>query len=194
MGRVWRDYSLSLVLAALFLVSWGLQTWTGWVEFAAQQQGHGQEAEAFGPDGYVWAWAQATFENWQSGLPLLCIRLAWSVVHVAVITRARSRLFVSALPAGRPSPSAMPTGTAMMGAASATSVQPVGASRRPSRSTAFHVLNSRRCWPHRAGAVPSAEVRTGASGRAGCSELTTTTPLGAYEDSCALRATWRWGI
>ena len=66
MGRVWRDYSLSIVLAALFLVSWALQTWTGWVEFVAEQQEHGQVAEAFGPDGYVWAWAQATFENWQS--------------------------------------------------------------------------------------------------------------------------------
>ena len=66
MGRVWRDYSLSLVLAALFLVSWGLQTWTGWVEFVAEQQAHGTVAEAFGPDGYVWAWGQATFENWQS--------------------------------------------------------------------------------------------------------------------------------
>jgi hypothetical protein len=66
MGRVWRDYSLSLVLAALFLVSWGLQTWTGWVEFVAEQQEHSQAAEVFGPDGYVWSWGQATFENWQS--------------------------------------------------------------------------------------------------------------------------------
>ena len=66
MGRMWRDYSLSIVLAALFLVSWALQTWTGWVEFVAEQQEHGQVAEAFGPGGYIWAWAQATFENWQS--------------------------------------------------------------------------------------------------------------------------------
>jgi hypothetical protein len=64
--RVWRDYSLSLVLAALFLVSWGLQTWTGWVEFVAEQQAHGQAAAVFGADGYVWSWGQATFENWQS--------------------------------------------------------------------------------------------------------------------------------
>src|SRR3712207_1558646 len=66
MARVWRDYSLSLALAALFLVAWGLQTWTGWVEFGAEQQAHGQTAEAFGADGYVWRWGQATFENWQS--------------------------------------------------------------------------------------------------------------------------------
>ena len=66
MRQVWRDYGLSLTLAGMFLVSWGLQTWTGWVEFVAEQQAHDQAAEAFGPDGYVWAWGQATFENWQS--------------------------------------------------------------------------------------------------------------------------------
>ena len=66
MGRVWRDYSLSLVLAALFLIAWGLQTWMGWVEFVAEQQALGHAAAVFGADGYVWSWGQATFENWQS--------------------------------------------------------------------------------------------------------------------------------
>jgi hypothetical protein len=32
----------------------------------SKQQQEGRPAEAFGPDGYVWSWAQATFENWQS--------------------------------------------------------------------------------------------------------------------------------
>ena len=66
MAKLWKNYSLSIVLAALFLASWAIQTWTGWVEFTAEQQAHGQVAEAFGQDGYVWRWAQATFENWQS--------------------------------------------------------------------------------------------------------------------------------
>jgi hypothetical protein len=64
--RIWRSYGLSITLAALFLISWTLQTWMGWAEFVAEQQAHGQEAVAFGPDGYVWGWGQATFENWQS--------------------------------------------------------------------------------------------------------------------------------
>jgi hypothetical protein len=64
--KVWRNYGLSITLVVLFLVAWGLQTWTGWVEFVADQAAHGQPAEAFGDSGYVWAWAQATFENWQS--------------------------------------------------------------------------------------------------------------------------------
>jgi hypothetical protein len=64
--RLWRDYGLSIALVALFLGAWALQTWTGWIEFQSAQAEHGQVAEAFGDSGYVWSWAQATFENWQS--------------------------------------------------------------------------------------------------------------------------------
>ncbi len=66
MRRIWHDYGLSITLATLFFVAWGLQTWTGWVEFVSEQQAHGEAAEAFGDGGYIWTWAQATFENWQS--------------------------------------------------------------------------------------------------------------------------------
>jgi hypothetical protein len=65
MSRIWRDYGLSIALIALFVVSWTLQTWMGWVEFVSEQAAHNQTAEAFGPDGYFWRWGQATFENWQ---------------------------------------------------------------------------------------------------------------------------------
>jgi uncharacterized protein DUF6766 len=63
---IWRDYGLSVTLATLFVGSLALQTWTGWLEFESEQHQLGQTAEAFGPDGYVWGWAQSTFENWQS--------------------------------------------------------------------------------------------------------------------------------
>ena len=66
MKQVWRDYGLSITLVVLFLGAWTLQTWTGWVEFVADQARTARRAEAFGPDGYIWSWAQATFENWQS--------------------------------------------------------------------------------------------------------------------------------
>jgi hypothetical protein len=66
MGRRWRNYGLSMTLAVMFLVAWALQTLTGWAEFVAQQAELGQPATAFGDRGYVWSWAQATFENWQS--------------------------------------------------------------------------------------------------------------------------------
>src|SRR5688572_19253059 len=66
MRRILRDYSLSITLAALFLVAWGIQTWCGWVEFAAEQQQHGEIAGWFGSSGYLWKWGAATMENWQS--------------------------------------------------------------------------------------------------------------------------------
>jgi hypothetical protein len=66
MKTLWRDYNLSIVLASLFLVSWGFQTWAGWHRFAAEQEAHQQVAELLGPSGYVWEWLSATMENWQS--------------------------------------------------------------------------------------------------------------------------------
>jgi hypothetical protein len=66
MNKLFRDYGLSIVLAALFVASWLLQSVTGWVEFAAEQQAHGETAQLFGGSGYFWGWMQATFENWQS--------------------------------------------------------------------------------------------------------------------------------
>jgi hypothetical protein len=65
-ARLWRNYNLSIVLFAIFLVCWVLQTWSGWVEFVAQEAQHGRSAEVVGADGYVWAWLQATMENWTS--------------------------------------------------------------------------------------------------------------------------------
>ena len=64
--RLWVDYGLSITLAVMFLVAWALQTWAGWVEFVSEQARHGEVAQAFGDDGYVWQWAESTFENWQS--------------------------------------------------------------------------------------------------------------------------------
>ena len=64
--KLFRDYGLSIVLAVLFLLSWLLQSATGWVEFAAEQHAHGEVAQLFGSSGYFWPWMQSTFENWQS--------------------------------------------------------------------------------------------------------------------------------
>jgi hypothetical protein len=64
--RLWKNYNLSLVLLGLFLVSWALQTSSGWVQYVAEAAEHGSEPQVFGPDGYFWSWMQATMENWQS--------------------------------------------------------------------------------------------------------------------------------
>jgi hypothetical protein len=81
MKALWKDYNLSIVLFALFLASWVGQTWTGWVEFVAEQAQHGRAAAWFGDDGYLWHWAQATLENWQSEF----LQLFTMVVLTAVL-------------------------------------------------------------------------------------------------------------
>jgi len=74
MMNVWKNYNLSIVLFALFLVSWIGQTYVGWMEFVGEQQEHGQAARWLGEGGYLWAWAKATLENWQSEfLQLFCM-------------------------------------------------------------------------------------------------------------------------
>jgi hypothetical protein len=63
MGRLWKNYNLSIVLALLFITSWILQYWTGWHSFAAEEQQHGQQPEVAA---YIWSFLEGTFENWQS--------------------------------------------------------------------------------------------------------------------------------
>src|SRR5688572_14248868 len=82
MRRLWRNDGLGWVLLALFLSSWLMQTWTGWREFRAEQREHEQAARVFGDDGYVWTWAEATFENWQSEFPQLLAMVALTPILI----------------------------------------------------------------------------------------------------------------
>lgn len=66
MRTILRDYGLAAVLAVLFVVTWIIQTLTGWVDFSAQQRTHGEAAQLFGESGYFWHWMESTMENWQS--------------------------------------------------------------------------------------------------------------------------------
>jgi hypothetical protein len=66
MVRLLKNYSLSFVLAALFLVSWLLHGLTGWRAYVAQQEEHRMAASFWGGDGYIWEFLEQTFENWQS--------------------------------------------------------------------------------------------------------------------------------
>jgi len=64
--RLWRDYSLSVIVFALFLISFVLHMIFGWWQYAADQVSHGQDATLFGWDGYVIYFGEWTFQNWQS--------------------------------------------------------------------------------------------------------------------------------
>jgi hypothetical protein len=63
MGRLWRDYNLSIVLLALFLASWIGQAVFQWFDMANEAQAHGQAGSLAE---FVPAFFSATFENWQS--------------------------------------------------------------------------------------------------------------------------------
>jgi hypothetical protein len=64
--RIARDYSLGIVLGGMFLLAWVAQAVTGWQEFKSEQASHGEPANVFAADGYIWSFLEATFENWQS--------------------------------------------------------------------------------------------------------------------------------
>jgi hypothetical protein len=82
MVRFIKNYSLSLVLAGLFLLSWLFHGLTGWKAYLAEQKEHGAAAVFWGEDGFIWRFLERTFENWQSEfLQLLCmvVLTAWLV-------------------------------------------------------------------------------------------------------------------
>ena len=61
--RVWANFGLSLVLCALFLISWGTQAFSQWQDFKNEQQEHGEPVLV---SEYVVDFSTATLENWQS--------------------------------------------------------------------------------------------------------------------------------
>jgi hypothetical protein len=66
LGWIWRDYSLTIVVGALFLSSFVLHSIFGWWQYAADQQQHGSPASLWGDDGYAVYFGEWTFQNWQS--------------------------------------------------------------------------------------------------------------------------------
>jgi hypothetical protein len=75
--RLWRDYSLTIVVGVFFLVSFVLHTIFGWWQYAADQTSQGQDATLWGWSGYIIYWGEWTFQNWQSEfLEVLCLIVA----------------------------------------------------------------------------------------------------------------------
>src|SRR5688572_19839538 len=62
-GRsVWREFSLGLVLMALFFVTWIGHGISEWQVFTDEQRSHGEEPEV---GDFVSEFSQSTLENWQ---------------------------------------------------------------------------------------------------------------------------------
>jgi succinate dehydrogenase hydrophobic anchor subunit len=64
--RLWRDYSLSIVVGVLFLSTFLLHAMFGWWQYVADQTSHGAPASFWGWDGYIVYFGEWTFQNWQS--------------------------------------------------------------------------------------------------------------------------------
>ena len=64
--RVWHDYGLSLVLLALFVMSWAGQIWAGWLAYNEEQRQHQQPTVTLTEYLGTGHFGEATFENWES--------------------------------------------------------------------------------------------------------------------------------
>ncbi len=77
--RLWRNYSLSIVLAALFLSSWLIQLVCEWFVWVDEQVAHGEPLRWTSFLAQFW---QSTTENWQSEfLQLLAFVTLTSFLH-----------------------------------------------------------------------------------------------------------------
>ncbi len=63
MGRLWRDYSLSITAGVLFLITWLVYAVVEWFDFKHEMSWYG-EPVAFGS--YLTRFFAFTLENWQS--------------------------------------------------------------------------------------------------------------------------------
>jgi hypothetical protein len=78
---LWRDYSLTLFIGGLFVISFVLHAIFGWWQYAADQKSHDDEATLWGDSGYVVYFGEWTFQNWQSEF----LELAVMVVATAYL-------------------------------------------------------------------------------------------------------------
>jgi hypothetical protein len=61
--KVWPNFGLSIVLLALFAVSWVTHGVAQWEQFKNEQRAHGEPVQV---DEFLVDFAEATLENWQS--------------------------------------------------------------------------------------------------------------------------------
>jgi hypothetical protein len=66
LATLWRDYGLSIALFSMFGAAFLVHTFTGWMQYSADQRSQGEQPTVFGDSGYVWYWGEWTLQNWQS--------------------------------------------------------------------------------------------------------------------------------
>jgi hypothetical protein len=82
--RAWVGHrrGLGYCLLLLFILAWAMHLFTGWQEFVAEQASHGQVAEVWGPEGYVWTWLARSFENIMSEFLQLAVFVVLTTVLI----------------------------------------------------------------------------------------------------------------
>jgi hypothetical protein len=82
-ARMWRDYSLTIAIGTMFLVSFILHTIFGWFQYVADQQDQNSTPTLLGLHGYITYFGEWTFQNWQSEFleVLVLIVLTTYLVH-----------------------------------------------------------------------------------------------------------------
>jgi hypothetical protein len=79
-GRsIWREFSLGLVLAILFFVTWIAHGVTEWQVYTDEQRSHGESTEI---GDFASEFAQSTLENWQSEFLQLFSFVALAALYI----------------------------------------------------------------------------------------------------------------
>jgi hypothetical protein len=79
-GRsIWREFGLSIILLALFLLSWAGQGVAQWQTFTDEERAHGAEPEL---GDFMSDFGQATLENWQSEFLQLFSFVALAALYI----------------------------------------------------------------------------------------------------------------
>ena len=83
LGELWANYSLTIVLLVMTVVTLVLHAWFGWMQYAADQTSHGETPQLGGDSGYWIYFGEWTFQNWQSEFvqTLILIVLTAYFVH-----------------------------------------------------------------------------------------------------------------
>jgi hypothetical protein len=83
LARLWRDYSLSIAIGTMFVVSFVLHTIFAWLQYVADQEDQDSLPTLFGLHGFSTYFREWTFQNWQSEFleVLVLIVLTTYLVH-----------------------------------------------------------------------------------------------------------------
>jgi len=83
LGELWANYSLTIVLLVMTMVTLALHAVFGWLQYAADQTSQGQTPQLWGDSGYWIYFGEWTFQNWQSEFvqTLILIVLTAYFVH-----------------------------------------------------------------------------------------------------------------